>query len=167
MFQEIKILQSIYKSEYILCVLSRFEICCKWSKRPFPGPFLFFLNFNWFGTFYTTVQECDQVCQPVLDILKDSEDAEIQEAAQTATVGGSDLHTELIRRCVDLDKTEGPSLIQQQKERYALWNQQREQELQRQYENLQRAARVEAITQTKLQIEKEEQKLFFFDDWDR
>ena len=68
---------------------------------------------------------------------------------------------------MDLDKTEGPSLIQQQKERYALWNQQREQELQRQYENLQRAARVEAITQTKLQIEKEEQKLFFFDDWDR
>jgi len=113
------------------------------------------------------LKESKEVCGPVLEALKGSEAEEVKESVETAVASDLDIHTELIRRCVDLDKAESSKLIQQQKEQYKLWNEEREDELRRQYEKLQRAARIEAITQTKLEMEKEEQKLFFFDDWDR
>ena len=37
----------------------------------------------------------------------------------------------------------------------------------RQYELMQRKARLESIQQTRLQLEQEEERLFFFQNWDR
>jgi len=107
-----------------------------------------------------------EVADSVLKALASSESEEIKSVIAGATSSEVDVEKELVGRCNQLEEAMGQQLINKQKELYTEWNRERDEELQRQYNLMERGARVEAIKQTKLELERSEQKLFFFDHLD-
>ncbi|XP_023344231.1 uncharacterized protein LOC111713584 [Eurytemora carolleeae] len=106
-----------------------------------------------------------EVAQSVLDALAENE--ELKDSVSSAKAVELDLDESLLSVCRDLENNVRTDLTEKQKNLYKQWNQERNEELQRQYEVLQRAARVEAISQTKANLLKTEEKLFFFENLDR
>jgi len=109
----------------------------------------------------------EEVATEVLAVLKGSDNPEVVSAAEAATPIEIDLVQALEARCKEISSSDSAALAERQKNIYCQWNQARDQELQRQYEEMQRSARVEAISQTKVDLAKEEEQLFFFENLDR
>jgi len=108
-----------------------------------------------------------EVAQSVLEAIKASENPDVKAAAEAATSVQLDLNQILEDKCKALSENVASDLAEEQKKIYHQWNLQRDQELQRQYELMQRNARIESISQTKADLAKTEEQLFFFDNWDR
>ena len=72
-----------------------------------------------------------EVAQPVLDALAASGKEQLQAAAAAASAASIDIEGELVRSCEQLSEALGPQLIENQKQLYAKWNKERDEELQR------------------------------------
>jgi len=108
-----------------------------------------------------------EVAQSVLQAIQVSENPDVKAAAEAATSVELDLSRILEDKCKTLGDSVASDLAEGQKKTYQQWNLERDQELQRQYELMQRNARIESISQTKADLAKTEEQLFFFDNFDR
>merc|ERR1712096_452077 len=77
-----------------------------------------------------------------------------------------DLDATLLYSCREDLALGEEKLITEQKKLYEEWNEKRDDELQREYDELVRRGRIEAIEQIKQDLSKDEEKLFFFDYFD-
>jgi len=77
-----------------------------------------------------------------------------------------DLDATLLYSCREDLALGEEKLITEQKKLYKEWSEKRDKELQREYDELVRRGRIEAIEQIKQDLSKDEEKLFFFDNFD-
>jgi len=109
-----------------------------------------------------------ETVQPVLDWLSSTcaDNEPIKLALAAAKSSHVDVDAVLVEECRHLEADSSGHLIQQQKQIYNTWIENREAELERQYDLMQREGRIEAIQQTKASLQQDEEKLFFFDNLD-
>jgi len=108
-----------------------------------------------------------EVAKQVAEAIDSStEHDKVKEAIKSASTVDIDIDGELQKLIDEEIKKSGDSMINNQKQIYETWKQEREIELKNQYELMQRNARIESIEQTKKELASAEEKLFFFDKMD-
>jgi len=108
-----------------------------------------------------------EVAEAVLERIGAADSECLKSAAASAKSANVSIEKELLDRVSKLEGSVSSDLISRQKEHYTSWITEREEELNRQYAKMRRTARIEAISQTKADLAKTEEKLFFFDNLDR
>eukprot|EP00092_Neocalanus_flemingeri_P013646 GFUD01014718.1.p1 GENE.GFUD01014718.1~~GFUD01014718.1.p1 ORF type:complete len:453 (-),score=182.40 GFUD01014718.1:55-1413(-) len=78
-----------------------------------------------------------------------------------------DVDSELLKKCNESLAAHEKQLVEQQTKLYKEWGQWRDSQLDKEYQMLVRRGRKEAIEQTKQEMAREEEKLFFFDNFDK
>merc|ERR1712073_205093 len=81
--------------------------------------------------------------------------------------GNTDVDDALLKKCKSCLKESEDSIIENQKRLYKEWNQSRDTLLENEYKLLMKRSRLEAIQQTKEELAREEEKLFFFENLDK
>merc|ERR1712098_502574 len=80
---------------------------------------------------------------------------------------GVNVDEKLVNICKESLSENEPQIIEKQKELYKKWSVDRDSLLESEYKALLRRGRMEAIEQTKEELAREEEKLFFFDNFDK
>jgi len=112
-----------------------------------------------------------ETARPVLDALaaargESEEDDAMRSALAAAQPCELDVDAALVQECLSLDLQSAEELVRRQQQIYIKWNKNREEELERQYQLMQREGRIQHVEQTRASLRQEEEKLFFFDNLD-
>jgi len=106
----------------------------------------------------------EEVLEIALEVAKSDDIKEFLSSLQTETNCVDDI---LLKRCQESLATSEAPIVDNQKKMYKEWSSNRDQMLEDEYKLLQRRGRLEAIQQTKEELAKEEEKLFFFENFDK
>jgi len=94
-------------------------------------------------------------------------DQEVKSFIESLEIIEIDVDGQLLKACTESLDSQEKLLVEEQTELYKQWNMNRDSQLDQEYQKLVKRSRVEAIEQTKQELAKEEEKLFFFDNFDR
>ena len=100
-------------------------------------------------------------------ILKVSTDEKVKAFIDGLDVIGMNVDSEMLKKCNDTLAAHEKQLVEQQTKLYKEWSLSRDSQLDKEYQMLVRRSRMEAIAQTKEELAREEEKLFFFDNFDK
>jgi len=92
---------------------------------------------------------------------------QVKEYIAGLEVASLDVDVELLKRCRDSLGTHEKEMIESQARLYKEWNTHRDLRLQEEYKLLVNKSRKEAIAQSKEELAREQEKLFFFDNFDK
>jgi len=110
-----------------------------------------------------------EVAKPVLDILQQGAEKseKLAEALKSVKSADVDIDAKLMEMVEAEMNNNSIQMIDNQKNIYQQWNLDRDQELKKHYEAMQRSARIQSIEETKVELENKEEELFFFDNYDK
>jgi len=100
----------------------------------------------------------------ILDVVKDERIASFIESLKQKEMNVDEF---LLNICEEAVQSHEKDIIQEQLRLYQEWNDYRETTLEKEYRNLVRKSRKEAIQHAKEDLAREEEKLFFFENFDR
>jgi len=108
------------------------------------------------------------IAETILEIIKEiSTNEELKSHLESLPKDSVNVDESLLRQCQDKISQCEPELIESQKKLYKDWNSLRDSHLEKEYQALLRRSRLEAIENTKEDLVREEEKLFFFENFDR
>jgi len=108
------------------------------------------------------------IMEGVLEVAKEvSSNDEIRAHLDSLSVETKNVEEELIKKCKQSLSESEKSIIENQKKLYKEWTVNRDDLLEREYKALLKRGRIEAIQQTKDELASEEEKLFFFENFDK
>jgi len=117
-----------------------------------------------------SVKALDQfsMIEEVADIaINVSKSDEVKEFIKSLKKESVNVDEKLVNICKESLSENEPQIIEKQKELYKKWSVDRDSLLESEYKALLRRGRMEAIEQTKEELAREEEKLFFFDNFDK
>ena len=108
------------------------------------------------------------IAESVLDIIKEvSTNEELKSYLESQAKDSVDVDEALLRLSQDNISQLEPGLVDRQKILYKEWISQRDSQLEKEYQALIRKSRIEAMQNTKEELAREEEKLFFFENFDK
>ena len=106
----------------------------------------------------------ESVLKMILDI---SSDDKLKSHLENLTKNSVNVDESLLRECQDKVSLLESDLVENQKKLYREWNSSRDTQLEKEYQALLRRSRIEAMENAKEELAREEEKLFFFDNFDK
>ena len=108
------------------------------------------------------------VAETILEMIKDiSTNAELHSYLENLPKTSDNVDEILLKHCQEKISQFESQLIENQKKLYKEWNSKRDSQLEKEYQALLRRSRIEAMQNTKEELTREEEKLFFFENFDK
>jgi len=106
----------------------------------------------------------EEIRKQIEEVCTDEEVKTYIEGLETVDI---DVDVELLKKCNESLDANEKLIVEEQTKLYKEWNTFRDTQLHKEYQKLVKRGRIEAIEQSKQELDREEEKLFFFDNFDK